>query len=63
MDYQELYKAKHTTAEALAAQVQNGWLIGMDAGASQTPTIISALAARARNNEIAGVRVQTLLYV
>ena len=63
MDYQELYKAKHTTAEALAAQVQNGWLIGMDAGASQTPTIISALAARARNNEIAGVRVQTLLDV
>ena len=63
MDYQELYKAKRTTAEALAAQVQNGWLIGMDAGASQTPTIISALAARARNNEIAGVRVQTLLDV
>ena len=63
MNYQAEYEAKKTTAEALAAQVESGWLIGMDAGAAQTPTIVSAIAERARNNEISGVKVQTLLDV
>ena len=63
MNYQAEYEAKRTSAEALAAQVQSGWLIGMDAGAAQTPTIMSAIAERARKDEIAGVRVQTLLDV
>ena len=62
-DYKELYNAKLSTAEELAARVESGWLIGMDAGAAQTPTIISAIAARARKDEIAGVKVQTLLDV
>ena len=63
MNYQAEYEAKRTSAEALAAQVQSGWLIGMDAGAAQTPTIMSAIAERARKDEIAGVKVQTLLDV
>ena len=63
MNYQAEYEAKRTSAEALAAQVQSGWLIGMDAGAAQTPTIMSAIAGRARRDEIAGVKVQTLLDV
>ncbi len=44
MNYAAEYEAKRTTAEALAAQVESGWLIGMDAGAAQTPTIMSAVA-------------------
>ena len=63
MDYTALYRQKLTTAEELAARVESGWLIGMDAGAAQTPTILSALAARAREGAVSGVRVQSLLDV
>ena len=62
-DFRELYAAKRTSAEEIASRVESGWLIGMDAGASQTPDIISAIAARARRDELSGVKVQTLLDV
>ena len=63
MDYRALYQEKKTDARELAARVENGWLLGMDAGASQTPTILSALAERARAGEVSGVKVQSLLDV
>ena len=63
MDLKELYAAKLTGARELAARVESGWLLGMDAGAAQTPTILSALADRARAGEVSGVRVQSLLDV
>ncbi len=60
-DYQALYNQKLTTAEELAARVENGWSIGMDAGASQTPAILDAVCARAKKGELSGIHVQTLL--
>ena len=63
MDYRALYQEKLTDAASIAARVENGWLLGMDAGAAQTPTILSALAGRARAGEVSGVKVQSLLDV
>ena len=60
-DYNALYAQKLITAQALAEQVQSGWLLGMDTGPSQTPAIMSAIADKVRNSDIKGVQVQTLL--
>lgn len=60
-DYNALYAQKLISAEALAEQVQSGWLFGMDTGPSQTPAIMSAVAEKVRNSDIKGVQVQTLL--
>ena len=60
-DYNALYAQKLTSAQALAEQVQSGWLLGMDTGPSQTPAIMSAIADKVRNSDIKGVQVQTLL--
>lgn len=60
-DYNALYAQKLTGAQALAEQVQSGWLLGMDTGPSQTPAIMSAIADKVRNSDIKGVQVQTLL--
>ena len=62
-DFGKMYEAKRTTAEELAARVESGWLLGMDAGAAQTPAILGALAERARKGEVQGVKVQSLLDV
>ena len=62
-DYQDLYRQKLTDAASIAARVESGWVIGMDAATAHTPKIISALAERARNDEIHNVKVQTLLDV
>ena len=62
-DLEALYQKKRSTAQELAARVEDGWLIGMDAAASMTPTIMSALAQRARAGQVKGVRIQTLLDV
>ena len=60
-DYNALYAQKLITAQALAEQVQSGWLLGMDTGPSQTPAIMSAIADKVRNSDIKGVQVQTQL--
>lgn len=60
-DYNALYAQKLITAQAIAEQVQSGWLLGMDTGPSQTPAIMSAIADKVRNSDIKGVQVQTLL--
>lgn len=62
-DFKKLYEARKTTAQELAARVEDGWLIGMDAAAAQTPAIISAIAERAGQDQLRGVKVQTLLDV
>ena len=60
-DYKALYEQKKPTADEVAARVENGWLIGMDAAIAQTPAIIDAICRRAENSALSGVRVQMLL--
>ena len=62
-DFKEQYQAKLTTPEALAARVEDGWLLGVDAALGQTPGILQALADRAARDGLRGVKVQTLLDV
>ena len=61
MDFNALYREKLTTAQEAASRVENGWLLGMDAALSQTPSLMSALAERAKQDGLSGVRVQVLL--
>ena len=60
-DYREMYANKLASASEAAALVQSGWSISMDAGPSQTPAIMSAIAERAKNGELSGVSVNTML--
>ena len=62
-DYSEQYRQKLTDAASLAARVESGWVIGMDAATAHTPAIMSALAARAAEGDLRNVKVQTLLDV
>ncbi|MCR5137291.1 MAG: 4-hydroxybutyrate--acetyl-CoA CoA transferase [Oscillospiraceae bacterium] len=61
MDYQALYEQKKMSADDVAARVENGWLIGMDAAIAQTPAIMEAVCRRAEKNALSGVQVQFLL--
>lgn len=63
MDFKTLYEQKKCTPDEMAAHIENRWRIGMDTAASHAPTIIKAIAKRACNDELYGVRVQTLLDV
>ncbi|MGI5977047.1 MAG: acetyl-CoA hydrolase/transferase family protein [Candidatus Limivicinus sp.] len=60
-DFKKLYSSKLMTADEVASQVENGWLIGMDASASQPEILTKALAKRAYADEIKGVKVHTML--
>ena len=51
MDYKALYNQKLTNAAAIAAQVQDNWVLGMDAGIAQTPAIMSAIAVIIQQNQ------------
>ena len=62
-DFRTLFEARRSTAEELAARVESGWLIGMDAAVAGAPCILEALAERAKQDELKGVRIQTLLDV
>ena len=62
-DYQDRYREKLMDAASVAARVEDGWVIGMDAATAHTPRIMSALAARAAAGEVKNVKVQTLLDV
>ena len=55
MNYKGIYESKLTSAEMLAGQIENNWVLGMDAGPSQAEAIIAAICSRARNNELSGV--------
>ena len=63
MDYTALYQQKLTDAASIAARFEDNWLVGMDSSCSQTPTILGAVAGRARAGGLSGVRVQSLLDV
>ena len=58
-----LYNEKRSSAQELAARVEDGWLIGMDAAVAMTATLMSDLAQRAKAGELKGVRIQTLMDV
>ena len=60
-DYSAAYQGKLKTAAEAAAIVRDGWTLGMDAALSQAPGIMEALAERARQNGLHGVKVHTLL--
>ncbi len=62
-DYSEQYRQKLTDAASLAARVESGWVIGMDATTAQTPAIMEALAARAYAGELRDVKVHMMLDV
>ena len=62
-DYRALYEQKKMSADEVAARVENGWLIGMDAAIGQTPAIIDAICKRAETSGLSGIRVQMLLDV
>ena len=60
-DYKTLYTQKKLSADDVAARVENGWLIGMDAAIGQTPAIMDAICKKAEAGHLSGVRVQFLL--
>lgn len=62
-DYKQLYSSKLTEAGSLAARVESGWTLGMDAGPSQPDGFVSALCRRAREDDLSGVSIQTMLDV
>ena len=61
MNYQEIYSSKLCTADQVAAAVESGWRLGMDAGPAQTPKIISALCDRAKKDGLTGVMIHNML--
>ena len=63
MDLKELYAAKLTGVRELAARVENGWLLGMDNGPTQTDGIMAAICERAKNGDLKDVKVHTMLDV
>lgn len=60
-DYKAMYQAKLMTAEQVAQQVESGWVIGMDAGPTQTEAIIGAIADKIRATDTKDVKVHTML--
>ena len=62
-DFKQLYASKLTSPDELALRVKSGWSFGMDAALSQATAIMSAIAKRAANAELYGLKVQTLLDV
>ena len=63
MDLKELYAAKLVSAQDVASRVENGWLLGMDDGPTQTDAIMEAVCERAKNGGLQNVKVHTMLDV
>ena len=61
MNIEEIYREKLTTAEELVSRVENGWMLGMDSGPTQTDGIMAALCRRAAEAPLKDVRVHTML--
>lgn len=62
-DYRQLYASKLLSAEALAAQMENGWQVQLGTALLQPPGFVAALEARAARGELAGLHLHTLLDV
>jgi len=60
-DYKSIYESKRTTAAEVAKQVQSGWMLGMDAGPTQTDAIMTAIAERIAQTDVKDVKVQFML--
>lgn len=63
MDYKQIYASKLMTAEMAADMVQSGWVIGMDAGPTQTDAILAALCEKAAGSDLRDVKIHTMLDV
>ena len=63
MNIHELYKSKLLSCGELAAKVESGWAIIMDAAISEADGLTAALCARAAEGELQGVKVHTMLDV
>ena len=63
MDYKAIYANKLMSLSDAAAKVESGWMIGMDAAAAHPAALVSAIAARAKEGEISGVKIDSLLDV
>ena len=59
----KMYQEKLATAEELSARIGDGWVIGTDAAAAYPVALLTALAGRARQDAVKGVKIQTLLDV
>ena len=62
-DYSVQYREKLTSAQSLAARVENGWRIGTDAAVSAPAGFLAALADRAAAEDLKDVWVQSMLDV
>jgi len=60
-DYKALYQTKLTTPEAIAAQVQSGWNLCMDAGPSYATSILEALTRKLMQTDTTDVKLQMML--
>ena len=61
MDYSEIYKSKLMQPADVAAQVQSGWIMGMDAGPTQTPAIMTAVTEKVKGSDVNNVKVHMML--
>ncbi len=62
-DYSVQYREKLTSAQSLAARVENGWRIGTDAATSAPAGFLAALADRAAAEDLKDVWVQSMIDV
>ena len=63
MIFPELYEAKKISAGELAKTVEDGWVLGIDTGASQPDGLMQAICERATEGGLSGVKVHTMMDV
>lgn len=63
MNNNEIYRDKLTTAQELAARIENNWVLSMDSGPSHADGLMSALCERAEKGGVEGIKVHTMLDV
>lgn len=47
-DFKQMYESKRMSAQQIAEQVQDGWLMCIDAAVSHPTAILSAISERAK---------------
>lgn len=62
-DFKQLYESKRMTAKQIAEQVQDGWLMCIDAAVSHPTAILSAISERAKNGGVKDLKIQTMFDV
>jgi acyl-CoA hydrolase len=60
VNFEEMYKEKLQSAAKVAENLQNDWLIGTDANASQPDGLLNAFSEQARKANLHGIKVFTL---